>query len=294
STLSESILSLPTEITVEIFRRCCAPDARSRPHPSEGPLLLAQICHQWRQIAIHAPEFWRDLNFTDRLSVDLFKLWLERSGNLPLKLELYGWDIARTGLCVVHSHRWQDVKFGLPFAFYTPNLGNISFPILRSISLDNFHLAGRGEGSVTMYNTPLLREAHILTLPDVKVNLLWSQLTSLTLRSTIDLAECITVLRGCPDLRKLTVFTSGQGPVHTDFVVLPTLESLQCNFTTVPILEHLTLPRLQRLCVTDTARPQHADVLKNFIRRSACPLHSLVIAGHNLGLEAFISCLTAL
>ncbi|KAJ7036738.1 hypothetical protein C8F04DRAFT_883768, partial [Mycena alexandri] len=83
------ILSLPTEITTEILHRWCAPNAPSPgPYSSEGPLLLAQICHQWRQIVIHTPELWRDLYFTDNSPVNLFKLWLNRSGNIPLELEL--------------------------------------------------------------------------------------------------------------------------------------------------------------------------------------------------------------
>ncbi|KAJ7769951.1 hypothetical protein B0H16DRAFT_1516892 [Mycena metata] len=287
------ILSLPTEITSEIFRRWCTRRSRSHPHPSKGPLLLAQICHRWRQIALHTPELWRDPHFTDGSSVDLFNLWLDRSGNLPLDLELYSRDSALTGplveASIARSHRWQDVKFTLSPTFYsTLDLRKVSFPVLRSISLKNL-FSGEILGAGIVLNAPLLREAHICTPAD----LLPPQITSLTLESTIELTECIRVLRGCPNLVKLAVSTSGQAHVHTDPLTLPALESLECNLPTTPILEHLTLPLPRRLGVTGAVQPEHAVALKNFTRRSACPLHSLSITVEDVEIETFASCLTA-
>ncbi|KAJ6610649.1 hypothetical protein B0H10DRAFT_1648235, partial [Mycena sp. CBHHK59/15] len=52
------VLSLPTEITMEIFRRCIHPGSAPRPSPAKAPLLLAQICRQWRQIALNTPDLW--------------------------------------------------------------------------------------------------------------------------------------------------------------------------------------------------------------------------------------------
>ncbi|KAJ7713803.1 hypothetical protein B0H16DRAFT_1809308, partial [Mycena metata] len=276
------ILSLPTEITTEIFRRWCV--RRSRSHPSEGPLLLVQICHQWRQIALHTPELWRDLHFTDRSSVELFKLWLDRSRDLSLNLAFESWDIALTGrfieASIAHSRRWQVVELNLPIDFYTTlDLSNVSLPILHSISLKNNYFSGeRTVGAGTVLNAPLLREAHINTFPDLTVDFLCPRLTFLTLQHAIDLTKCIILLRGCPELVELALSTSGQGPVQTDSLVLPVLESLECDLTAASILEHMTLPRLQRLRVTEaeTDAPQHA-VLQNFIRRSACPLGFLSI-----------------
>ncbi|KAJ7769896.1 hypothetical protein B0H16DRAFT_235406 [Mycena metata] len=292
------ILSLPTEITTEIFRRWCVLRSRSRPYPSEGPLLLAQICHQWRQIALHTPELWRDLHFTDRSSVELFKLWLDRSRDLSLNLAFDSWDIALTGRFIeasmVHSHRWQVVELNLPIVFYTTlDLSNVSLPILHSISLKNYFSGERTVGAGTVLNAPLLREAHIHTFPDLKVDFLRPKLTSLTLQHAIDLTKCIILLRGCPDLVKLALSTSGQGPVQTDSLVLPALESLECDLTAASILEHLTLPRLQRLRVTETETdvPQHT-VLQNFIRRSACPLGFLSIENPGTT-DTLTSCLIA-
>ncbi|KAJ7610582.1 hypothetical protein DFH06DRAFT_1246126 [Mycena polygramma] len=51
------VLTLPPEITARFFV-ACLPDGCVRPCSKSAPLLLAQICHQWREIAISTPELW--------------------------------------------------------------------------------------------------------------------------------------------------------------------------------------------------------------------------------------------
>ncbi|KAJ7032368.1 hypothetical protein C8F04DRAFT_1107415 [Mycena alexandri] len=296
------ILSLAPEITTEIFLRCRGSETYSRPYTSKGPLLLAQICHQWRQIAIHTPELWRCPQFNAiSSSVDLFKLWLDRSGNLPLTISLQSWDTAQASSMIeastIHSHHWQDVNFSLPLTLY-PTLGlvNASFPMLRKITLNIIQRGGDQivtDGVIVIRNAPLLRNAHLGTLWGVKVDIPWSQLTSLTLRETVNVADCLTLLRGCTDLVKLVVSIFGQTPPHKDSLVLPALESFHCNLMAALILEPLTLPRLQRLGITESVQPQHAVVLKNFIRRSSCPLYALSISGYNIAPETLTACLIA-
>ncbi|KAJ6580812.1 hypothetical protein B0H19DRAFT_848339, partial [Mycena capillaripes] len=53
------ILTLPNELTSEIFINCLSSDAvRVQPNPATAPLLLAQVCSQWRAIAFSLPELW--------------------------------------------------------------------------------------------------------------------------------------------------------------------------------------------------------------------------------------------
>ncbi|KAF8202008.1 hypothetical protein K438DRAFT_1581458, partial [Mycena galopus ATCC 62051] len=91
--LSDSIvypvLMLPPEITILIFLHCL-PEASAYPQPSplSAPLLLAQICRQWRDIAIASPALWRSIGLVDTRSVGVFQTWLSRSGNHPLNLSL--------------------------------------------------------------------------------------------------------------------------------------------------------------------------------------------------------------
>ncbi|KAJ7125439.1 hypothetical protein C8R46DRAFT_1018535 [Mycena filopes] len=290
------ILSLPTEITAEIFVHCCDP---SQWAPFKGPLLLAQICRRWREIAIHTPSLWRSVHFTARASVELLKLWLARSGDAPLELMSLSGGAQTQPLntaSLLHTHHWQAVRFGLPYDLYTDmDLGNAPLPILRSISLDIFagHFgAPPVTGVVTLVNAPMLREAHLRVPPGVRVDLLWSQMTTLTL-DDINLAECISTLRSCADLVKLSVHTIGPAPLHTEPVLLPALESLKCRLINVSILEHLTLPHLHTLTLAPTVEPQNALTLKDFIRRSACPLRIFTISCHYLALDTLTTCLAA-
>ncbi|KAJ6563296.1 hypothetical protein DFH09DRAFT_1477073 [Mycena vulgaris] len=53
-----SILALPNKITSRIFVECLPSDGRVMPSPGSAPLLLAQICTQWRAVALSTRELW--------------------------------------------------------------------------------------------------------------------------------------------------------------------------------------------------------------------------------------------
>ncbi|KAJ7236227.1 hypothetical protein C8J57DRAFT_955040, partial [Mycena rebaudengoi] len=54
-------LTLPVEITSSIFLHCLPSHGRVIPSPSRAPLLLAQICSQWREVALLTGELWSSL-----------------------------------------------------------------------------------------------------------------------------------------------------------------------------------------------------------------------------------------
>ncbi|KAJ7830478.1 hypothetical protein B0H13DRAFT_1503947, partial [Mycena leptocephala] len=49
---------LPVELWSKIFRCALPRDGRVHPSPKVAPLLLAQICRQWRAVALATPELW--------------------------------------------------------------------------------------------------------------------------------------------------------------------------------------------------------------------------------------------
>jgi len=168
--------------------------------------------------------------------------------------------------------------------------------MLRSISLDIIQRVSSESvaDTVTINDAPALRVARVCTLPDVKVDMPWSQMTILTLRSHMPLPECISVLRRCPNLVTLTVSTSEPAATPTDLLTLSSLETLTCNFGLASILEHLTLPRLSRLDVSSVAEARHATVLSSFLRRSACPLRFLAVSvAHDITPDTLILCFRA-
>ncbi|KAJ7745472.1 hypothetical protein DFH07DRAFT_17623 [Mycena maculata] len=62
SALSFPVLTLPTEITTEIFT-CCLPKTPRDPRSCDAPLLLTRICQQWRDIALSTPRLWTTVSF---------------------------------------------------------------------------------------------------------------------------------------------------------------------------------------------------------------------------------------
>ncbi|KAJ7762607.1 hypothetical protein B0H16DRAFT_1263925, partial [Mycena metata] len=51
------VLTLPVEITTEIFVRCL-PRYSAYPSGNVAPMLLGRICRQWRNIACSTPRLW--------------------------------------------------------------------------------------------------------------------------------------------------------------------------------------------------------------------------------------------
>ncbi|KAJ7719145.1 hypothetical protein B0H16DRAFT_1255598, partial [Mycena metata] len=52
------VSTIPVEIISQIFLECLPADGRVRPSPHRAPLLLAQICRRWREIALGTGQLW--------------------------------------------------------------------------------------------------------------------------------------------------------------------------------------------------------------------------------------------
>ncbi|KAF7375516.1 F-box domain-containing protein [Mycena sanguinolenta] len=290
-TIVYPVLSLPTEITTEIFLRCIPPQSNLRQAHSEAPFLLAQICRRWRQLALDTPHLWRSLVFNEReTSIDLLQLWLFRSGNLPLDIELKCSEPTRAGPLIetvlLHCPRWRNVKFGLPEGSFSElDLRHASLPTLHSISLEPTVLWAWPESiddPVTIMHAPSLREVHVSRLPRATIAVPWAQITALTLNRERPFPECMSILEECPNLITLHVSTTEPADgANTNLITLKSLETLTCDFGDASVLEYLTLPRLSRLTVSKIWEPQHATIFSTFIHRSACPLQFLSVEIHS-------------
>ncbi|KAF7375560.1 F-box domain-containing protein [Mycena sanguinolenta] len=283
-TIIYPVLSLPVETTAEIFRHCIPAQSNLGKSSTEAPWVLAQICRQWRQIALNTPYLWQSFLFRDgEASMELLHLWLSRSGGLPLKLNLTSIDpfgvesLIETSL--LHCHRWQDVKFRLPNGSFSGlDLRDVSLPLLQSISL-------RGDlwsrkpivDTFTIADAPSLRHVDLSTLPSTKLDIPWARMTTLTLLQNIPLRECMPLLKKCRNLVNLTVSTTGPAATHTDLVTLTSLETLTCNLGGASVLQNLTLPHLVRLVVTSFSDEAYVPGFSAFINRSTCPLQFLTV-----------------
>ncbi|KAF7335155.1 F-box domain-containing protein [Mycena sanguinolenta] len=287
------VLLLPPEITSLIFLNCL-PDASPFPQPSplSAPLLLAQICRQWRDIAIASPGLWQSIGLIDTRSVGVFETWLARSGNHPLNLSLNCVDPERAAslidVCIPHAHRWQDIHLALPVGLLMRLKLQLPMPLLSKISLSlrgPFSREQLEEGApddpILLPNAPILREADIGTYPDLRFELPWAQLTGLTLAKS-DIAECFAILKMCPDLVTLDVSTIGPppAPIDTHPLVLANLRSFTCATDFCPVIERLWLPRLTSLHIRETvaADTAHTTHLQALIAQSAPPIQRLILA----------------
>ncbi|KAJ6586609.1 hypothetical protein B0H10DRAFT_1637773, partial [Mycena sp. CBHHK59/15] len=52
------VLTLPTETISRIFIECLPTHRRVRLSARKAPLVLAQICHRWRTIALSTTGLW--------------------------------------------------------------------------------------------------------------------------------------------------------------------------------------------------------------------------------------------
>ncbi|KAJ7646296.1 hypothetical protein DFH06DRAFT_997714, partial [Mycena polygramma] len=58
------VLTLPAEITSRIFVACLPDAGRVQYGRDVAPLLLSQICRQWREIAISSSELWASVDLS--------------------------------------------------------------------------------------------------------------------------------------------------------------------------------------------------------------------------------------
>ncbi|KAJ7157218.1 hypothetical protein C8R46DRAFT_909202, partial [Mycena filopes] len=95
------VLSLPPEITSEIFLECLPPHPLFAPFGESGltnsvaPLLLLQVCKTWRKIALSTPRLWDSLHLFHSAGfprtstmAKVITDWFGRARSSPLTLSL--------------------------------------------------------------------------------------------------------------------------------------------------------------------------------------------------------------
>ncbi|KAJ7755541.1 hypothetical protein B0H16DRAFT_716960 [Mycena metata] len=93
--LLSPVRRLPDDILREIFVTSLASTHNAIIASREAPLLLCQVCSDWRKIAFTTPRLWSSLHVVvptePQLQDTIFSLaqqWLARSGILPLSLSI--------------------------------------------------------------------------------------------------------------------------------------------------------------------------------------------------------------
>lgn len=284
-----SILTLPTEITAEIFARCL-PEVASTPRIDTAPLLLGRICSNWRSISLDTPELWSSLKVAvSDTPVDSVEKWLTRARHCPLSLvvDCFQSDGRFIDVLQRHSYTWHDVELGLPFEQFYRFEPDLRLPMLEGLAIAAVNYHPPVEHPVNAFrNAPALRHLRLLTsvLP-AHLALPWTQLTSFE-SDALSPDECLNVLKYTPNIVECVFgiyFTAPDAlPDVPPCMFLTTLRISSHLRNVMDLLGHISAPALQ---VLDLKRiliraDYYFPPLHRFLSRSGCLLRELSIWIH--------------
>ncbi|KAF8214180.1 hypothetical protein K438DRAFT_2149366 [Mycena galopus ATCC 62051] len=293
------VLSLPAEITAEIFVHCLPPFAnlgwsrRLEQDENSAPAVLMRVCRVWRDIALATHALWSvlDLPFDsvstipNLRSVDGFiDQRLGRAGQYPLSFVLRATSLQDDDEVVFlanlihrYSHRIQYLELYISeLQIHQLGLGSLDSPLLESASLNcNRRSDVQHNG---FHHAPRLREFRLGTIsesyPPIRLTLPWLQLTKFE-GSIQDLRLFVQA----PNLTEVTcsldLGNSLTAITHTHLNSLTVMQGAHI------ILANLTLPALQHL---DVSYGELYNELEGFLMRSSPPLLSLSVVAED---EAF-------
>ncbi|KAJ7629743.1 hypothetical protein DFH06DRAFT_709476 [Mycena polygramma] len=278
------VLTLPNEVTSEIFRHILPPYHHFPPFTGPlSPTLLTHICRRWRDIALATPELWSVIASGDNHAgalrgARMVRLWLERSRSCPLYLELgvYKWaDDDLVEAVIPHRARWNYLSIDLD----ADNLRILDgpMPLLRYLLL-NVH---KDLDGIALNEVPLLRTVALTNPAALRFRLPWAQLTSLGLFN-VHSSDCVPILLQTRNLVRCELHfcqkTRDTEPQQD--ISLPCLESLVFTDpgeqSVTDFLPALIVPALRNLEIPELyLAPNPVDSLKAFISKSACKLNKL-------------------
>ncbi|KAJ7265470.1 hypothetical protein B0H12DRAFT_199781 [Mycena haematopus] len=297
ATATFPVLTLPTEITAEIFL-CCLPlfDSLSVPNLNRSAaVVLAGVCRSWRNIAQATPALWSELEVQfgeiatrvaskPGLVEGHIDLLLSRAHNRPLSLRF---RLSRDGAFALSRlrdiiHRWSH-RVGyiyLYWGYFLFDMGALGldsavFPLLQGAMFDSYDLCPSSTHTILFGNAPCF---HDLCMPSCtftprKVTLPWLQLTKF--EGLLDDLELFTVAPNLTEMTCLFVPPDDEGFIT---VIHHNLRSLTIIEDGHDVIQYLTLPALTHL---DVSKMDSHDTLESFLARSSPPLVSLSVHTHD-------------
>ncbi|KAF8150416.1 hypothetical protein K438DRAFT_441446 [Mycena galopus ATCC 62051] len=292
------VLTLPNELTAEIFIQFLPPYPDYPPFTGpESPTLLAQICRQWREIALGTATLWRAISLSDpgipfEQKAHLLDAWLSRSRSCLLSLQFcdYDYDASDTikilSVLVQHRTRWEYLDLNLSPSHIPIMEGPM--PLLRRLHLTVDDDSNR---TISFREAPLLRSITLRAATPLKVALPLGQLTSLMLNMAFR-DEYVAILQQTCNLVHCELGIVSDWSGSTDLppehgIELPCLESLSLKNEdapeTVGYLDDFLVPALRILQLEEIflgAEP--TNNLASFISKSGCKLQQIHITCRTL------------
>ncbi|KAJ7506899.1 hypothetical protein B0H11DRAFT_1794825 [Mycena galericulata] len=262
NSLLDPMARLTREIASNIFMHCL-PTTPS-PDSSQAPMLLLQICRLWRDIALSTPALWTCIH-VDSPSAELAELietWLDRAGALPLSLSLSGSLDEVRDVVQERAGQLQTLEVYVENKEQAYELAALRNRKSLFLSLETLTV-GRADTAPEEEDSNIEDEGPYLPGED-----------------------CVKLMRAAPSLLECELFEMHfYGHPFSGVSIEPlTHECLQhlrlgCgpgSYTnSAGILEHLTLPALQTLFLSDF--DIKLGEFTSFLTRSSPPLRSLQI-----------------
>ncbi|KAJ7192007.1 hypothetical protein GGX14DRAFT_596446 [Mycena pura] len=280
------VLTLPPEITSHIFVHCLPHHGRVRPSPRSAPLVLTQICGQWRAIALSTGELWSSLDVNiDVLCPgrdDLLRSWFPRAKVYPLsltirqprRLQTYSGPLSHVADIIPKLRRLEVKVCDGQFRSLVP-LGT-PLPLLRffaaTVSSENLQSVLRSAPNLCELRTRLYEpNFHVAS----------KSLLSLEIWATYSIDVFLDILENCPLLSHLKIDVRIEDDHKPSLArTFPHLRSLAFSRAYCErALDFVTLPNLTRLegVELDRMRP---DIVQPFLSRSSCVIEYLACSSH--------------
>ncbi|KAJ7181589.1 hypothetical protein C8R43DRAFT_969577 [Mycena crocata] len=275
------VLTLPHEITSEIFLQCLTSQTDSKykehPHPSRAPLLLLQVCRTWRSIAISTPRLWAYLHVDCvKISYDFraklpkrIETWFGRAGSCPLSFSVGGWEGGLDGAILSkvfarHGPRLTSLDLRLERDLIDA-AARVSFPLLEKLTIDILgDVSGEEPEALTevFQDTPRLAELAIGEFTRLRPELLslpYAQLSKLTCCKDcmIEGDDFIDLLRAASSLVEVSATLDSYGVIADQVTTHDHLQTLRldsCNSRDIKVLSCLRLPALRKLSLSFYSR----------------------------------------
>lgn len=316
------VTQLPVEIICEIFEKFVEDDLLhpirdDTPIPlishtcRSDPTKLGQICSGWRTVAINLPKLWSNiLIYNPQTSqIHLTDVWLKRSGNNPLNLEINydtgkgDYDI-RSAAQILKSFiarlkRWKKFHLNMSIELLRPLYAIVHSPhkplILESVELNfrnsfRYHHAEAHVDAVWKYfhGCPTLRQ---VVWSGHEVNSFPKhapfQLTHVHARFSVSIDDILAFLPQIPLIRELQIEELQRPSKNPPVTISPQLllEHLRVlrirsyEVAASSFIASLTCPSLESLeinhCNALPQSNQDLQELPRLLQRSGCRLQKL-------------------
>ncbi|KAK7053562.1 hypothetical protein R3P38DRAFT_1461157 [Favolaschia claudopus] len=319
---STPVHDLPPEIISDIFILCLPAHGRVKPSPETAPLLLAQICRRWREIALETCQLWCSIYLefpweSDRwdtysqTALCLLQTCIQRAKGYPLSLgldrdrlfprlgqladsqqsllkEISTEFLHFLSTYAAQIYRLEARVFGVQFDQIIPP--NTSLPLLQTIHVPSFEEARLSD---ILDSAPLLCDLRFCrNMPEYSLS--FNNITTLD-ADEISAGFFFCILDQFPALQRLKCFISEyktdtlpiKVTTHQNLAVLKLSRSYILGKAVLPNLRDLQITRDDSLSVHDTA-----DIL-SLVTRSSCALRSLGMSVGDARITEFYDFLAA-